>query len=335
MLAPMQYRDFVWPNNPRVFEVEYRRTLHSYKLPFSGYVVQNLGLQNKIIRGEGEFVGPKAYESFRRLAALFEENKGGKLVHPVWPTMRAYFAKLSLRQEPKEDYISYSFEFWEYVGSAFEDAQEAIDDTDYGNPAAVSAFARAFGISSVVSGSAKTLNSFSVRTGESAWSALKRFCRYAWGTVPYFTKSGTLVLNGRTGSTITVDASKDAASVSLCDEHYGIISDISIRNRVTGASYTVSNESFAAFGGKCHREMTVPKTTGADAARYTAEYQIAESKRGKRCVKLTLTKQFACFPGDRVQLTAAKLGVSGTFTVISSHCWADSLSAGTIVTLEV
>ena len=128
---------------------------------------------------------------------------------------------------------------------------------------------------------------------------------------------------------------KDAASVSLCDEHYGIISDISIRNRVTGASYTVSNESFTAFGGKCHREMTVPKTTGADAARYTAEYQIAESKRGKKCAKLTLTKQFACFPGDRVQLTAAKLGVSRTFTVISSHCWADSLSAGTIVTLEV
>lgn len=117
MLAPMQYRNFVWPNNPRVFEVEYRRTLHSYKLPFSGYVVQNLGLQNKIIRGEGEFVGPKAYENFRRLAALFEENKGGKLVHPVWPTMRAYFAKLSLKQEPKEDYISYSFEFWEYIAA--------------------------------------------------------------------------------------------------------------------------------------------------------------------------------------------------------------------------
>ena len=120
----------------------------------------------------------------------------------------------------------------------------AQEYTQLSNTAAVSAFARAFGISSVVSGSAKTLNSFSVRTGESAWSALKRFCRYAWGTVPYFTKSGTLVLNGRTGSTITVDASKDAASVSLCDEHYGIISDISIRNRVTGASYTVSNESF-------------------------------------------------------------------------------------------
>ena len=50
-----------------------------------------MGLQNKIIRGEGEFTGPDAYENFRKLAALFEENKGGKLVHPVWPTMRAYF----------------------------------------------------------------------------------------------------------------------------------------------------------------------------------------------------------------------------------------------------
>ena len=65
MLAAMKYRDFVWPNNPKIYEVEYRRTLHSYKLPFSGYVVQNLGLQNKIIRGEGEFTGPGAYDTFR------------------------------------------------------------------------------------------------------------------------------------------------------------------------------------------------------------------------------------------------------------------------------
>lgn len=136
MLAAMKYRNFVWPNNPKTFEVEYRRTLHSYKLPFSGYVVQNLGLQNKIIRGEGEFTGPEAYENFRKLAALFEENKGGKLVHPVWPTMRAYFAKLNLREEPREDYVHYSFEFWEYMGNKFEDMADAMDDFDYDDPAA-------------------------------------------------------------------------------------------------------------------------------------------------------------------------------------------------------
>ena len=132
MLSAMQYRDFVWPNNPRVFTVEYRRTLHSYKLPFSGYVVQDLGLTNKIIRGEGEFTGPDAYDNFRRLAALFEDSRGGRLIHPVWPDMEAYFAKLSLRQEPREDYISYSFEFWEYLNSKFADVNDAIDTTDYG-----------------------------------------------------------------------------------------------------------------------------------------------------------------------------------------------------------
>lgn len=136
MLAAMKYRDFVWPNNPRIFEVEYRRTLHSYKLPFSGYVVQDLGLQNKIIRGEGEFTGTGAYESFRQLAELFEENKGGKLVHPVWPTICAYFAKLNLREEPREDYVHYSFEFWEYKGSKFEDVAEAMDNFDYDDPLA-------------------------------------------------------------------------------------------------------------------------------------------------------------------------------------------------------
>lgn len=200
---------------------------------------------------------------------------------------------------------------------------------------AVSNFVSPYGISGVVPGTAKTLNSFSVRTGESAWSAVKRFCRCAWDTTPFFSKDGTLILNERIGNTITVDASKDVSSIVMCQERYGIISDISIRNRVTGASYTASNAVFTALGGKCHREMTVPKTTGADAVRYTAAYQLAESQRGKKCVKLTLTKQFACFPGDRVSLAASKLGLNGVFTVMSTHCWADSLSAGTIVTLEV
>lgn len=196
-------------------------------------------------------------------------------------------------------------------------------------------FITPYGISGVVSGAAQSLNSFSVRAGESAWSAVKRFCRYAWSTTPHFAKDGTLILNERVGSTITVDAAKDAHAVQLCDERYGIISDITIRNRVTGASYTVENSALTALGYKSHRELTVPKTTGADAVRYTADYQITESKKNKKFVKLTLTKQFACFPGDRVALTAQKLGVNGTFRVLSTHCWADSFSAGTIVTLEV
>ncbi|MBP3484399.1 MAG: hypothetical protein J6K00_04815 [Oscillospiraceae bacterium] len=199
----------------------------------------------------------------------------------------------------------------------------------------ISSFIAPYGISQVVSGAAKTLGSFSVSTGESAWSAVKRFSRYAWGTTPFFTPEGVLILNGRQGSNITVDADKDAHAVKLRDERYGIISDVCVKNRVTGASYTVRNEDFIARGGKSHRELTVPKTTGADAARYTAEYQIAESVRGRHLIELTLTKQFACFPGDIIELSSTALGVSGSYRVSASHCWADSFSAGTIVTLEV
>ena len=199
----------------------------------------------------------------------------------------------------------------------------------------ISSFITPYGIGQVVSGAAKTLGSFSVSTGESAWSAVKRFSRYAWGTTPFFTPEGVLILNGRQGSNITVDADKDAHAVKLRDERYGIISDVCVKNRVTGASYTVRNEDFIARGGKSHRELTVPKTTGADAARYTAEYQIAESVRGRHLIELTITKQFACFPGDIIELSSTALGVSGSYRVSASHCWADSFSAGTIVTLEV
>lgn len=113
MLAAMKFRGFTWPNNPRTFEVEMRKTLHSYKLPFSGFKVQNLGVQNRVFKGEGEFVGPDAYDSFRRLAAEFSLSGSGWLEHPVWQPVKVHFAKLRLIQEPREEYVSYSFEFWE------------------------------------------------------------------------------------------------------------------------------------------------------------------------------------------------------------------------------
>lgn len=201
--------------------------------------------------------------------------------------------------------------------------------------ALVNNFIAPYGVSDTVTGEFKTLSAFTVTAGESAWSAVRRFCRYAWGTIPFFDRSGAFVLSGRAGSTVAVNAEADAAKTVMVNERYGVISDITVRNRVTGASATVENTEFKSLGGSCHRELTVPKTTGADAVRYTADYQIAESKRGKRRIELTLTKQFAAFPGDVIALTALSLGVSGSYTVTSAHCWADSFSGGTVVTLEV
>ena len=113
MLQTMKYKSFSWPNNPHSFTAEQKRSLRSYKHPFSGFSVQDLGSSGRVFRGEGEFTGPDAYDSFRRLSAVFSEGGAGWLEHPVWAPVKVCFSKLSLTQSPREEYVSYSFEFIE------------------------------------------------------------------------------------------------------------------------------------------------------------------------------------------------------------------------------
>ena len=112
-LAPMRYKDFVWPHNPRTYTIEYRRAMGEHKVPFGRYHLQDLGPCKRVMKGEGEFVGPKAYEQFKELASVFYADGPGVLIHPVWQTAKAYFVQLALAQEPRRDYVRYTFTFWE------------------------------------------------------------------------------------------------------------------------------------------------------------------------------------------------------------------------------
>jgi len=112
-LSPMRFKDYVWPHNPRVYAIDYGREVAQNKLPGGSYVLQDLGRRCRVMAGEGEFVGEGAYEEFGRLANAFYDPGPGLLVHPLWQTARAYFVALRLEQEPKADYVRYSFEFWE------------------------------------------------------------------------------------------------------------------------------------------------------------------------------------------------------------------------------
>lgn len=109
----MRYKDYVWPHNPRVYTIEYKRTMGARKVPFGRYHLQDLGPAQRVMRGEGEFVGEGAYGEFKKLATVFYAGGPGLLLHPVWQTSNAYFVELSLRQEPRADYVGYSFAFWE------------------------------------------------------------------------------------------------------------------------------------------------------------------------------------------------------------------------------
>lgn len=115
-LAPMRYKSFVWPHNPRTYTIEYERRMAAHDLPHGRRRLEEMGLAHRVMRGEGEFVGPEAYDTFRELASLFYEGSPGVLVHPVWQTVNAYFVELALEQEPRPDYVRYSFTFWECGG---------------------------------------------------------------------------------------------------------------------------------------------------------------------------------------------------------------------------
>lgn len=113
ILSPMRYKDYTWPHNPRVYEIRFERQMAVHKVPFGQYMLQAMGRTNRILRGEGEFVGPGAYDEFKKLATVFYEDTPGLLTHPVWQISNAYLVHLRLRQEPTENYVAYSFEFWE------------------------------------------------------------------------------------------------------------------------------------------------------------------------------------------------------------------------------
>ena len=115
-LTPMRFKDYVWPHNPRVYSIDYERKMAVSKTPFGRYVLQDLGQTNRIMAGEGEFVGEGAYQEFGRLANAFYAPGPGQLVHPVWQMANAHFVSLRLEQEPREDYVRYSFVFWEDSG---------------------------------------------------------------------------------------------------------------------------------------------------------------------------------------------------------------------------
>ena len=133
LLSPMRYKGYVWPHNPRVYTIDYEGEMAVHKTPFGLYQLQDRGRTNRIMEGEGEFVGEGAYAQFGQLATVFYSEGAGLLVHPLWQVSSAFFVSLRLEQEPRPDYVRYSFAFWEdndhYTGLAVRDTQIAQEQS--------------------------------------------------------------------------------------------------------------------------------------------------------------------------------------------------------------
>lgn len=136
ILSPMRFGDYVWPHNPRIYEIEYKRRIVCNKVPFGLYTLTDLGRDQRVLRGEGEFAGAEAYAEFKKLACMFYVREPKVLTHPVWQNALAWMVKLKLRQEPRGDYVAYEFEFWECYDGYDLKAAEIVKKTESASAAA-------------------------------------------------------------------------------------------------------------------------------------------------------------------------------------------------------
>ena len=106
----LSYKTFVWPHNPRVYQEEYIRE-PQYTTEDGVTLFDSMGQMKRIITGSGVFFGEDAVERFQALTELFEDDEPGDLRHPVWGIRYCYFTGLELIQEPRDNCVSYRFEF--------------------------------------------------------------------------------------------------------------------------------------------------------------------------------------------------------------------------------
>lgn len=190
-----------------------------------------------------------------------------------------------------------------------------------------------WGISSVRYKSMSISGLFTVSSGASSWGVLEEFAWFGGGVRPRFTKDGILLLNDESGDSFSIDATSPISAQTYGESRYGVISTVLVKNKSAGTSSTVNNDSFIAKGGKCRRVVNVPRTTSYDTMRYTGKYQIESSARDYVVCTLTMPELFTAFPGDKIALKHSPLGITGSFTVEKSRCFAGDTGAGTTLTL--
>ena len=94
-LAPMRYKDYVWPHNPETYTISFKRQVAVAKVPFGRYGMQDLGMSYRVMEGEGVFAGKGAYDEFKKLASVFYQGGPGLLIDTLWGIANTYGVTLT------------------------------------------------------------------------------------------------------------------------------------------------------------------------------------------------------------------------------------------------
>lgn len=109
----MQFKTFVWPENPETFRIQAERVPLYTINDTMDYEYTGLGPLSREISGSGVFCGENAVQSYNTLQVLMANGTVGELKHPLWGTMKAFLTGLTMDMEGREEYIAYRFAFRE------------------------------------------------------------------------------------------------------------------------------------------------------------------------------------------------------------------------------
>lgn len=112
-LAPMSFKDYVWPRNPETVTVSRLKNVGSFRIPGAGNALQDLGGGSRAVSGRGVFAGETCREDFEKLAAAFSEEGAGQLLLPGIAPFPALFSSLTMKGDARPDCIGYEFAFLE------------------------------------------------------------------------------------------------------------------------------------------------------------------------------------------------------------------------------
>ena len=157
---------------------------------------------------------------------------------------------------------------------------------------------------------------YQVKSGSSEWKALSDFTRLCGGFTPYFERNGVLLVTKELKfPRMVIDGEIPVTALTYRDKRYGVLSEAVVINKSTRAKQIIKNADFYSRGGQRRQFFYTPAKSGAQAMRYTGEYQIERSKENTETLEVRIADKYDAKPGTIVTVNGSVLGVTGNFRV--------------------
>ena len=179
------------------------------------------------------------------------------------------------------------------------------------------------------------LTRFRVDTGSSEWTVLESFIRSTGGRTPRFDTWGRLVLGDwEDTAPLLIGGELPVSRICRRDRRYGVLSEMLVRDRYSGAVTTVKNEEFCAAGGRARRVLTMPGRASRSQMYAAGQEQLQRSQKELEELEVTIPAPFWAMPGQPVKIERPGGTFNGVFRVAGSAVGADETGYWTRLTLR-